>query len=87
MVSHSANTNRVGASLYLYPCSSVKSVVQFLWLRPTAALRLSVKKLFDLSELPKSATAFEFFSSWSRIDQMSPNQGQFVAISLGEYSL
>jgi hypothetical protein len=38
IVFHPANTNRVSVSVCFYPCPSV---VQFLWLRPTAALGTS----------------------------------------------
>jgi hypothetical protein len=41
---HPDNSNRGGVSVRFYPCPSVKSVVQFLWLRQSVAprpLRLS----------------------------------------------
>ena len=40
---HQADTNRVSVSVRFYPCPSVKSVVQFLWMRQCAALRFSVQ--------------------------------------------
>jgi hypothetical protein len=39
---HPANTNRGGVSVRFYPCPSVKSVAQFLWLRQCAASSLAV---------------------------------------------
>ncbi len=39
IVFHPANSNRVSVSDRFYPCPSVKSVVQFLWLRQSAAPR------------------------------------------------
>jgi hypothetical protein len=54
---HPDNSNRGGVFVRFYPCPSVKSVVQFLWLRQYAAPSLCVKKSFDLTELPNSANA------------------------------